>query len=113
MRYQLHALLGQHLRAGCVVTNPAEVGIEATPVAAKSTCAWLRRSILGVGAFAFAFGILWRQDDYIFMFMAVTGAIFLGGAGICIVGGLYWKRGTTAGAWTGNDRRIDRWLWAA
>ncbi len=59
---------------------------------------WLRRSIIGVGFFAFGFGILWTQDDYILMFMAVTGAIFLGGAGSCIVGGLYWSRGTTAPA---------------
>ena len=34
------------------------------------------------------------------MYMALTGAIFLGGAGAVIVGGLYWKRGTTFGAWS-------------
>jgi solute:Na+ symporter, SSS family len=62
---------------------------------------WLRRSIIGVGVFAFVFGILWTQDEYILNFFAVTAAIFLGGAGSCIVGGLYWKRGTTAGAWAG------------
>ena len=33
------------------------------------------------------------------MFFAITGAIFLGGVGSCIIGGLYWKRGTTSGAW--------------
>ena len=34
------------------------------------------------------------------MFFAITGAIFLGGAGSVIIGGLYWKRGTTAAAWS-------------
>ena len=34
------------------------------------------------------------------MFMYITGAIYIGGAGSVIIGGLYWKRGTTAGAWT-------------
>jgi len=29
----------------------------------------------------------------------ITGSIWLGGAGVCIVGALYWKRGTAAGAW--------------
>jgi len=71
------------------------------PLSPEEHLRWLRRSIIGVGFFAFVFGILWTQDDYLLMFFAVTGAIFLGGAGSCIVGGLYWKRGTTAGAWSG------------
>jgi len=32
------------------------------------------------------------------MFFMITGAIWMGGAGPCIVGGLYWKRGTPTGA---------------
>lgn len=34
------------------------------------------------------------------MFIVITAAIFLGGAGSVIIGGLYWKRGTTAAAWS-------------
>jgi hypothetical protein len=59
----------------------------------------LRWSIAGVAVFGFLFSLLFRQTQYILMFFAVTGAIFLGGAGSCIVGGLYWKRGTAGGAW--------------
>ena len=36
----------------------------------------------------------------ILMFFALTGAIFLGGSGAAVIGGLYWKRGTTNGAWS-------------
>ena len=59
----------------------------------------LRWAIIGVAVFGFFFSLLFRQTEYILMFFALTGAIFVGGAGAVIAGGLYWKKGTTAGAW--------------
>jgi SSS family solute:Na+ symporter len=58
----------------------------------------LRWSIAGVAAFAFLFGILFHQTEYILMWWSVTTAVYVGGAGSAIIGGLYWKKGTTAGA---------------
>jgi len=43
---------------------------------------------------------LFQQNQKIALFFAITGAIFAGGSGAVIIGGLYWKRGTTAAAWT-------------
>jgi SSS family solute:Na+ symporter len=59
----------------------------------------LRLAICGVAVFIFLFSLLFEQSQYIFLFFAVTGAIFAGGSGAVIIGGLYWKRGTTAAAW--------------
>jgi len=59
----------------------------------------LRGSIVFVAIFIFLFSLLWKQNDFILMFFAMTGAIYLGGAGSVILGGLYWKRGATSGAW--------------
>ncbi|MBP7275507.1 MAG: hypothetical protein KBA51_04810 [Kiritimatiellae bacterium] len=59
----------------------------------------LRWAIAGVGIFAFFFSLLFEQNDAILMFFAFTGNLWLGGAGAVIVLGLYWKRGTTAGAY--------------
>ncbi len=59
----------------------------------------LRCSIFGVAMFIFLFSIFFAQYDFILMFFALTGTIWLGGGGTVIVGGLYWKRGTTAGAY--------------
>lgn len=60
----------------------------------------LKWSIIGVAIFIFFFSLLFKQSQNIYLFFAVTGAIFVGGAGTVIIGGLYWKRGTTAAAWS-------------
>ena len=66
----------------------------------ESHIRWLKISIFGVCLFIFLFSLLFSQQQDILMFFALTGTIYLGWAGSCIIGGLYWKRGTTAGAWT-------------
>jgi len=60
----------------------------------------LRWSIVSVAIFIFFFSLLFQQSQNIYLFFAVTGAIFVGGSGSVIIGGLYWKRGTTAAAWS-------------
>jgi SSS family solute:Na+ symporter len=59
----------------------------------------LKLSILGVAAFSFVFSLLFQQSEKILLFFAITGAIFVGGSGAVIIGGLYWKRGTSGAAW--------------
>jgi SSS family solute:Na+ symporter len=61
----------------------------------------LRLSVLGVAVFAFCFSLVFPLRDYVVMYQLVTGAIYLGGSGAVIIGGLYWSRATTAGAWWG------------
>jgi SSS family solute:Na+ symporter len=60
----------------------------------------LRYSIFGVAVFIFLFSLLFSQSQKIALYFAVTAAIFAGGCGAVIIGGLYWNRGTTAAAWT-------------
>lgn len=76
------------------VINPI-LGRELDPVVHMRL---LRFSILGVAVFAFIWGLIFPLEDYIFMYWAMTGAIFLGGAGSVIIGGLYTRFGTTQGA---------------
>ena len=59
----------------------------------------LRYSILGVAVFIFIFSLVFDQNQEIALYFAVTFAIFAGGVGAVIIGGLYWDRGTTEGAW--------------
>ena len=60
----------------------------------------LRYAILGVAVFIFFFSLLFQQNQAIALFFAITAAIFAGGSGAVIIGGLYWDRGTTKAAWT-------------
>ncbi|HAI10117.1 MAG TPA: sodium:solute symporter [Phycisphaerales bacterium] len=69
------------------------------PLTQKQHLKWLRISIVGVAVFAFFFSLLFPLRDYLFMFFLLTGTIYLGGSGAVIIGGLYWRRATTQGAW--------------
>ena len=62
---------------------------------------WLRLSILLVTVLVFLWSWLVPTLDFIFMFMALSGTIWQGGAGTCIIGGLYWAKGNANGAWAG------------
>ena len=60
---------------------------------------WLRGSIFFVAVFAFFFSLLYTETDKIYFFQAITGAIWFGGAGAVMIGGLYSRFGTAAGAY--------------
>lgn len=60
---------------------------------------WLRLGNFGVALFGFIFSLFFIPSDALVLFGTLTGAIYMGGAGAVVIGGLYWKRGTTQGAW--------------
>jgi len=66
---------------------------------AKEHIRLLRWSILGVAVYAFIFGMFYSPTVPIFMYWAITGTIWLPGAGAAVIGGIYWKRGTTSAAY--------------
>jgi len=59
----------------------------------------LRIAICGVAVWLFVFSLLFHQNQDIVMHWAIVGAIYYTGAGAALVFGLYWRPGTTAGAW--------------
>lgn len=89
-----------HLHSwGSLFVQDVLVPLRKRPFGPKQHIKILRMSITGVAIFVFIFGSLFPQTEYIAMWWQVTMAIYVGGAGAVIIGGLYWKKGTTAGAW--------------
>lgn len=84
---------------GSIFVQDVILPLRRKPLSTAQHLRYLRWSITGVAAFAFFFSLLFRQTEYVFMFFAITGALYLGGSGACILGGLYWKKGTTSAAW--------------
>ena len=69
------------------------------PFSEKQHMHLLRWSILGVAVFIFFFSLVYQPKEAIQLYFRITGAIYLGGAGSVIIGGLYWRRGTTLAAY--------------
>ncbi|MBP7275966.1 MAG: hypothetical protein KBA51_07165, partial [Kiritimatiellae bacterium] len=84
---------------GCILVQDVVLPFRRRPLSAKAHIAWLRVSIAAVAVFIYAFSLLFQPSQHIYLFFAITGAIFVGGSGAVIIGGLYWRRGTTAAAW--------------
>jgi SSS family solute:Na+ symporter len=84
---------------GSIFIQDVVIPFRKRPLSREQHLRTLRLSILGVAVFIFLFSLLFQQSQYIFLFFAITGAIFAGGSGSVLIGGLYWKRGTTPAAW--------------
>jgi SSS family solute:Na+ symporter len=86
---------------GSILIQDIILPLRKTPLTTRQHLTLLRSAIIGVAIFVFCFGALFHQNQYIAMWFIITEGIFVAGAGACIIGGLYWSRGTSAGAWTG------------
>lgn len=86
---------------GCIFVQDVILPFRKQPFS-RGTHMWmLRLATVGVATFLFCFSIFYKQKQDIAMFWALFSSFYYGGAGAALVFGLYWKRGSTAGAWAG------------
>lgn len=83
-----------------ILVQDVIVPLRRRPFAPAQHVRALRWAVVGVAVFVFIFGSLFRQTEYVAMWFQLTTGIYVGGAGAAIIGGLYWRRGTAAAAWT-------------
>ena len=85
---------------GTILIQDVIAPMRGKPFTPKTHMLVMRLAIIGVAVFGFIFSELYTQKSFITMYFTLTAAIYAGGAGAVIIGGLYWKHGTTAAAWT-------------
>jgi SSS family solute:Na+ symporter len=84
---------------GSILTQDILMIILKKPLTQERHILLLRLSMVFVAVFIFIFSSIFRQTQSILLFFALTGAIWLGGAGVVIIGGMYTRWGTVRGAY--------------
>ncbi len=85
---------------GTILVQDVIMPLRKKPFEPRRHLLYLRLGIIGVAVFSFLFSVFFPFKDFINMYFMITGAIYMGGAGAVVIGGLYWKRGSTPAAWT-------------
>jgi len=71
----------------------------ARPLSSRSQIVINRLANLFVGLFLMFWGLYYTPPGAVYLYLNITGTIFLAGAFVCVVGGLYWKRASVAGGY--------------
>ncbi|MCK5804711.1 MAG: sodium:solute symporter family protein [Lentisphaeria bacterium] len=59
---------------------------------------WTRICIVGIGMFLLIWGVWYELPESVWSYMAITGAVYFCGAGVALIGGVYWKKASSTGA---------------
>jgi SSS family solute:Na+ symporter len=85
---------------GSIFVQDVILPLKKTRLSPKAHLLLLKASVVMVAVFVIIFSCLFRQTQRFQTYVMVSATVYLGGAGIALVGGLYWRKGTTAAAWT-------------
>jgi len=89
-----------HLHSwGSIFIQDAIVPLRKTPLSTRGHLLLLRLAIISVAIFAIFFGSFVTNIGELYMWWGITQGVYVSGAGIVIIGGLYWSRGTAPAAW--------------
>ncbi|HEG43380.1 MAG TPA: sodium:solute symporter family protein [Phycisphaerales bacterium] len=81
-----------------VLTQDVIAPLMGDKLTAKKRIVITRVLIVVIGLWVLAWGLLYKGSLDIFDYMGVTGAIYFAGAFALLLGGLYWKRASSTGA---------------
>lgn len=81
-----------------VITSDIVAPLKKKKMTTASKIRLTRILIVVIGIYVLYWGLVYQGRDDIWDYMAVTGAIYFTGAFAVLVGGLYWKRASSTGA---------------
>lgn len=81
------------------VIAPAREFMGKQPLGSKGQVLLNRVTNLFVSLFLLFWGLYYTPPGAVYLYLNVTGTIFLAGAFTCVVGGLYWKRANLTGGY--------------
>jgi SSS family solute:Na+ symporter len=70
------------------------------PLNSRAQIVLNRVANLFVSLFLMFWGLYYTPPGAVYLYLNVTGTIFLAGAFVCVTGGLYWRRANTAGGYS-------------
>ena len=82
-----------------IITNDLICPFLKKPLSARAHIRLIRIVIISIALFLWFFGVIYQPKESIMAYLMLTGSMFHG-TGLAVIGGLYWKRGTTAAAFT-------------
>ena len=81
-----------------VITRDVVAPLRNEELSDRQQISLTRIIVLCVGVFLLAWGIWYPLPDSVWTYMAVTGTIYVSGSVVAIIGGMYWRRASSAGA---------------
>lgn len=81
------------------VIMPARQMLRKAPLSSRKQILVNRVANLFVGLFLMFWGLYYTPPGAVYLYLNVTGTIFLAGAFVCVTGGLYWKRANVRGGY--------------
>jgi SSS family solute:Na+ symporter len=70
------------------------------PLSSRAQIVVNRAANLFVSLFLMFWGLYYTPPGAVYLYLNVTGTIFLAGAFVCVTGGLYWRRANTVGGYS-------------
>lgn len=81
-----------------VLTRDVYVPLAGERVGQAAQIRLTRIGVLAIGVFLLVWGVWYELPESVWTYMAVTGTIYMSGATVVLIGGLYWSRASSAGA---------------